>query len=163
MNIILLINLTDLNYYKCGIIKEKNRFDVDPVTTEIVRNSLNSAADQMKRALCRTSVSPLIYEVLDFADAIYDNNLRLLAQAPSLPLFMGTLSFCIEEAVKGVGGVDNLFEGDILLYNVPYGTGAHPQDATLVMPVFFDGELIGYTAIKAHWLDIGGKDSASTD
>ena len=155
--------MSSLYHYKCGIVREKSKSDVDPVTTEIVRNSLNSAADQMKRALCRTAMSPVIYEVLDFAGAIYDDNLRLLAQAPSLPMFMGTLSFCIEEAVKGVGGVDNLFEGDVIIYNSPYGTGAHPQDAALVMPVFFDGELIGYTAIKAHWLDIGGKDPASTD
>ena len=155
--------LNDLHHYKCGIVREKSKFDVDPVTTEIVRNSLNSAADQMKRALCRTAMSPVIYEVLDFAGAIYDDNLRLLAQAPSLPLFMGTLNFCIEEAVKGVGGVDNLFEGDVIIYNSPYGTGAHPQDAALVMPVFFDGELIGYTAIKAHWLDIGAKEPYSTD
>ena len=67
--------------------------DPDPVTTEIVRNSLNSAANQMKRALIRTAFSPIIYEVLDFAVAIYDRDVRLLAQAPSVPLFMGTMNF----------------------------------------------------------------------
>ena len=87
--------------------RKADRDDVDPVTTQIIRNSLNSAAEQMKRALCRTAMSPIIYEVLDFAGAIYDNHMRLLAQAPSLPLFMGTLNFCIEEAVKGVGGEKN--------------------------------------------------------
>ena len=106
-----MFHINNLHHYKCGIIREKNTSVVDPVTSEIVRNSLNSAADQMKRALCRTAMSPVIYEVLDFAGAVYDDNLRLLSQAPSLPLFMGTLNFCIEEAVKGVGGVDNLFEG----------------------------------------------------
>lgn len=63
--------------------------DPDPVTTEVVRNSLNSAANQMKRALVRTAFSPVIYEVLDFAPAIYDRQVRLLAQAPSMPHFMG--------------------------------------------------------------------------
>ena len=91
-----------LHHYKCGIDRKADRDDVDPVTTQIIRNSLNSAAEQMKRALCRTAMSPVIYEVLDFAGAIYDNHMRLLAQAPSLPLFMGTLNFCIEEAVKGM-------------------------------------------------------------
>ena len=76
---------------------------------------------------------------------------------------MGTLNFCIEEAVKGVGGEENLEEGDIIIYNSPYGTGSHPQDAALVMPVFFENELIAYTAIKAHWLDIAGKEPYSTD
>ena len=153
----------DLHHYKCGIDRKIEKSNIDPITTQIIRNSLNSAAEQMKRALCRTAMSPIIYEVLDFAAAIYDNHLRLLSQAPSLPLFMGTLNFCIEEAVKGVGGEKNLNNGDIIIYNSPYGTGSHPQDAALVMPVFFENEIIAYTAIKAHWLDIAGKEPYSTD
>ena len=92
----------DLHHYKCGIERKIQKTDIDPITTQIIRNSLNSAAEQMKKALCRTAMSPIIYEVLDFAGAIYDRDLRMLAQAPSLPLFMGTLNFCIEEAVKGM-------------------------------------------------------------
>jgi N-methylhydantoinase B len=138
--------------------------DADPITTEVIRNGLNSAANQMKRALIRTSFSPVIYEVLDFAVAIYDREIRMLAQAPSLPFFMGTMNFCVEATVEAVGGEDALEPGDIILYNFPYGTGSHPQDAAVVMPVFLnDEELIGYTTIKAHWLDIGGKEPYSTD
>ena len=138
--------------------------DPDPVTTEIVRNSLNSAANQMKRALIRTAFSPIIYEVLDFAVAIYDRDVRLLAQAPSVPLFMGTMNFCVEAAVEAVGGEGALEPGDIVLSNDPYRTGTHPQDAALVMPVFLDdGVLVGYTTIKGHWLDIAGKEPYSTD
>jgi len=137
--------------------------DADPVTTEIVRQALNAAADQMKRALVRTAFSPVVYEVLDFAAAIYDRDICMLAQAPSLPTFMGTMSFCVRAAVDAVGGEEALEPGDVILYNVPYGTGSHPQDAAMVMPVHLDGELIGYTAIKAHWLDIGGKEPYSTD
>jgi len=148
-----------------AIPKKKNlKLDgIDPIKTEIIRNALNSAANQMKQALCRTAFSPIIYEVLDFASAIYDKDVRLLSQAPSLPLFMGTLNFCVEEAVKGVGGVDNLFKGDIIIYNNPFGTGAHQPDVALVMPVFYKTNLIGYTAIKAHWLDIGAKDPYCSD
>jgi N-methylhydantoinase B len=136
----------------------------DPVTTEVIRHGLNSAAEQMKRALIRTAFSPVIYEVLDFAVAIYDRQVRLLAQAPALPLFMGTMSFCVEGAVAAIGGEEALEPGDIILYNVPYATGSHPQDAAVVMPVYLDGdELIGYTTIKGHWLDIGGKEPYSTD
>src|SRR6059058_4460905 len=138
--------------------------DADPITTEVIRNALNSAANQMKRTLIRTSFSPVIYEVLDFAVAIYDRQIRMLAQAPSLPFFMGTMNFCVEAAVEAVGGETALEPGDIVLYNFPYGTGSHPQDAAVVMPVFLhDEELIGYTTIKAHWLDIGGKEPYSTD
>jgi N-methylhydantoinase B len=137
--------------------------DIDPVLTEVIRHGLNSAAGQMKRALVRTAFSPIIYEVLDFAVALYDDQVRLLAQAPSLPMFMGRLSFCVQAAVEAVGGPERLEPGDVLLYNDPYGTGSHPQDAAVVAPAFLDGELIGYAAIKAHWLDIGGKDPYSTD
>lgn len=135
----------------------------DPITTEVVRHALNSAANQMKQTLIRTSFSPIIYEVLDFAVALYDRDVRLLAQAPSLPMFMGTLDFCIREAVAAVGGEGALEAGDILLYNWPYGTGSHPQDVAMVMPVFHAGALIGYAAIKGHWLDIGAKDVYCTD
>ena len=138
--------------------------DADPVTTEVVRHSLQVAANYMKRALVRTSFSPTIYEVLDFAAAIYDREVRLLAQAPTLPLFMGTMNFCVEAAVEAVGGEDALEPGDIILYNDPFGTGSHQQDAALIMPVFYrDDTLIGYTGIKAHLQDIGGKEPYSTD
>ena len=138
--------------------------DADPVTTEVVRHSLQVAANYMKRALVRTSFSPTIYEVLDFAAAIYDREVRMLAQAPTLPLFMGTMNFCVEAAVEAVGGEDALEPGDIILYNDPFGTGSHQQDAALIMPVFYrDETLIGYTGIKAHLQDIGGKEPYSTD
>ena len=109
-------------------------------------------------------MSPIIYEVLDFAAVLYDRHMRLLAQAPSLPFFMGTMSFCIEAAVEEVGGESALAPGDIILMNDPYGTGSHAQDAAVVMPVFLDdGTLVGYSAIKAHWLDIGAKELYCTD
>lgn len=131
---------------------------IDPITTEVIRHGLSSAAMQMKQGLVRTSFSPIIYESLDFAAALYDRQVRMLAQSPSLPLFMGTLSFCVEAAVEGVGGEGNLEAGDVILLTDPFKTGSHPQDAAMVAPVFVEGELIGYSAIKAHWMDLGAKD-----
>jgi N-methylhydantoinase B len=139
------------------------RTQADPVTTEVVRHSLGSGAEQMKRALIRTAFSPVIYEAIDFAVALYDRQMRMLAQALGLPIFMGTLSFCVEAAVEAVGGEAALEPGDIVLYNWPYGSGSHPQDVALVMPAFRGDELIGYAVLKAHWLDIGGKEIYSTD
>jgi N-methylhydantoinase B len=136
---------------------------VDPITTEVVRHGLISAAEQMKRALVRTAFNPIIYEVLDFAVAIYDRDVRLLSQALGMQHFMGRLSFGIEASVAAVGGEETLEPGDILFYNVPYLSGAHANDGAVLMPVFVGGALIGYTAITAHWLDVGGKDPYSTD
>ena len=104
-----------IHIFKSKILPSINNNYVDPITTEIIRNSLNSAAEQMKKTLIRCSFSPIIYEVLDFASAIYDKNYCMLAQSPSLPGFMGTLSFCVEQAVKEVGGENNLFEDKINL------------------------------------------------
>src|SRR6187455_2935785 len=130
--------------YRAGMGTSSGAVDADPITTEVIRHGLNSAANQMKKALIRTAFSPVIYEVLDFAVAIYDREIRLLAQAPSLPIFMGTLSFCVTEAVNSVGGEAKLDPGDILLYNWPYGAGSHPQDVAVVMPVFLgEQRLIG--------------------
>jgi N-methylhydantoinase B len=155
--------VTDLVVTRAGAGASTGAVDADPITTEVIRHGLNSAASQMKRALVRTAFSPIVYEVLDFAVALYDDQVRMLAQAPSLPLFMGRLSFCVANAVAAIGGAGELEPGDVLLYNHPYGTGSHPQDAAVVMPVFFRDELIAYAAIKAHWLDIGGKEPYATD
>tara|TARA_Y100000590_G_scaffold465574_1_gene638270 strand:- start:259 stop:1968 length:1710 start_codon:yes stop_codon:yes gene_type:complete len=152
-----------INVFKSKVVNLKSDKKIDPITTEIIRNSLNSAAEQMKKVLIRSSFSPIIYEVLDFASALYDKNYCMLAQSPSLPGFMGTLSFCVEQAVEEVGGENNIFDGDIIIYNNPYGSGSHSQDAAIVKPIFIQKKLIGYSAIKAHWLDTGGKEPYSTD
>jgi N-methylhydantoinase B len=136
----------------------------DPVTTQVVRHALGSAANQMKRVLVRAAFSPVIYEAQDFAVALYDRQVRMLAQAPSMPAFTGTMNFCVEAAVASVGGESNLEPGDAIVYNLPYGTGSHAQDGAIVVPVFMpDGELIGYAANKAHWLDVGAKNAYCTD
>ena len=112
--------------------------DADPIATEIIRNSLNSVAEQMMRTLVRTAFSPVVYEMNDFAIAIYDPDIQMMAQANSLPGFIGTMNFSVEEAVRAVGGPSALEPDDVILYNVPYGTGSHAQDATLVLPAFHD-------------------------
>lgn len=135
----------------------------DGITTQVVRNALNTAANQMKRVLIRTAFSPVIYEAHDFAVAIYDREMRLLSQAPTLPAFMGTMSFCVEGAVAGIGGEEALNPGDVILYNKPFGTGSHAQDMAVVVPVYHAGELVAYAASKAHLIDIGAKDPYCTD
>src|SRR5205823_3323306 len=78
-------------------------------------------------------------------------------------LKLGTLDACIRNAVEAVGGESALEDGDVILYNVPYGTGAHPQDVALVAPVFVEGELVGYSPCKTHMVDLAGKDPYCTD
>ena len=135
----------------------------DAVTTEVIRYALLSAAGQVRRVLTRTAFSQIIYEIIDFACGLFDHEGRLLSQAPSLAAFLGTLDMCTNAAVEAVGGRESLEDGDILVYNIPYGTGSHPQDVVVAMPAFARGELVGFAAIKSHWVDIAGKDAYCAD
>lgn len=157
-------NSVNLHTYTPHGNKSAGKADrADAITTQVLRHALNSAANQMKRVLIRTSFSPIIYEALDFAVSIYDRQMRLLAQAPTLPAFMGTMSFCVEGAVAAAGGEAKLEPGDVILYNVPFGTGSHAQDMAVVLPVFRGQELVGYAASKGHLVDIGAKDPYCSD
>ena len=136
---------------------------VDPITLEIIRNSLTRTCEEMKVVVTRSAYSTVIYEVLDFAAAIYDKDVRMLAQCQTLPMFMGTMNFCIEGAIAENGGSENLDPGEVILYNDPFGIGSHQQDASVVMPIFKDDEIVGYATAKAHLPDVGGKEPYCTD
>jgi N-methylhydantoinase B len=137
--------------------------DVDPVRTEVIRHGLVAAADQMGTTLRRTAFSPVIYEITDFAAALYDRDINLLAQARALPLFLGTFNHCIEASVAKLGGPEVLEPGDVIFSTYGYDIGSHQQDATVIVPGFFEDELVGYAAIKAHHMDIGAKEPYCTD
>lgn len=148
----------ELHSYEPHDLKSAGRAErADAITTQVIRHALGTAANQMKRILIRTAFSTVIYESLDFAVALYDAQMRLLAQAPTMPAFVGTMSFCVEGAVAGVGGEASLEAGDIILYNLPYGSGSHAADMAMVMPVFLREQLVGYAVCKAHLVDIGAK------
>lgn len=155
---------TGLSIHRSEPRRIRESQDVDPITTEIIRNALLSAAEQVKRTVVRTAFSPIVYETLDFAVSIYDAQVRLIAQAPTVHFFMGILESAVAEAVRAVG-VETLVPGDIILFNDPYHSGSHAQDAAMIMPTFIEGESrpIGYVAIMEHWLDIGAKDPYCTD
>jgi N-methylhydantoinase B len=137
--------------------------EADAVTTEIIRNGLQAAAEQMKLALCRTAFSPVIYEMIDFCCALYDADVRLLAQAQAMPSWLGRMDFCIRSTVAAVGGPASLEPGDVLFSTYGYDIGSHPQDAAVITPIFFDGELCAYAVVSAHQMDIGAKDLYCTD
>lgn len=130
----------------------------DQITVEILRNAFNAIATDMNANLARSSFSPIIYEMKDCSVGLFNERAELLGQAPGLPIFLGAL----DEAVKIVRehflrrGIQ---EGDVYAINDPYLTGSHLNDVTIISPVFYDGELIGFTGTKAHWLDMGGKDA----
>lgn len=130
----------------------------NPVTTEIIRNALTSAAEEMNESLARSSFSPIIYEMKDCSVGIYNEHAELLGQSSGLPMFLGNLDVCIRETTNFIGGNDKYKPGDIYIMNDSYLAGSHLNDITIISPIFFQQELVGFSATRAHWLDIGAKD-----
>jgi N-methylhydantoinase B len=140
---------------------ENVKSKLDPFTLEIVKDSLIAIGEEMFYALARTSMSPIIYEVLDYASGLTDAKGQLLTQGNGVTGFIGMLSFMVKETLRKFGKED-LRPGDIIIINDPYGGGgSHLSDVGLVMPIFYDGELIAFSANKAHWTEVGGKDPGS--
>jgi len=131
---------------------------LDPITVEVIHNYLLSAAREMERNLMRTSYNRGIYESRDFGLGIYDRECRLLAEAPGLAVFTRGNDYGLQKTVEFVGA-ENMEPGDLMLSSYPYWTSAHPLDVLAISPIFACGELVGYTAIKQHWLDLGQKDA----
>ncbi len=134
---------------------------LDPFTIEIIKDSLNVIGDEMFVSLQRTSKSPIIYEVLDYCCGITDEKGQLLAQGNGVAGFLGTLTFAVHSVLDKFGA-ENLKPGDIFITNDPYtGGGTHLSDVSLVMPIFYQDELVAFSANKAHWTEVGGKDPGS--
>jgi len=137
---------------------KNSRFIGDPIVTEIVRNAFISAAKEMNETLYRSSYSPIIYESKDCAAGLFDVNADALGLSVGVPMFLGNLEVTIEATTEHIGGIENYNEGDVYIINDSYKTGAHLNDMTLLSPIFYNEELVGFTANRAHWLDIGSKD-----
>ncbi|WP_462422031.1 hydantoinase B/oxoprolinase family protein [Salinicoccus sp. Marseille-QA3877] len=133
-------------------------FIENPITTEIIRNALSSAAEEMNESLARSSFSPIIYEMKDCSVGIYNENAELLGQSSGLPTFLGNLDVCIRETTKIIGGNENYNPGDVYIMNDSYLAGTHLNDITVIAPIFYKDELVGFSATRAHWLDLGAKD-----
>jgi len=129
-----------------------------PITTEILRNAFVSIAEDMNAALIRSAYSPLIYEGKDCAVGLLDQDGNVLGQSLGVPLFLGNLSLCVQ-ATAEMHGWDYFQDGDVIFLNDSYIAGTHLNDVTVIQPIFWRGERVGFAASRAHWLDVGGKDT----
>ncbi len=134
---------------------------IDRFTMENIGEGLIAASDEMFASWGRTSQSPIIYEVLDYAAGITDANANLIAQSNGVTGFLGTITYSVKSVIDKFG-YNNINPGDIILTNDPYnGSGTHLCDVSAVMPIFSNGELIAFAANKGHWNEIGGKSIGS--
>lgn len=128
---------------------------VDPVTVEIIKGKLLATADEMGIILARTSMSPVIYEVLDFACGITDAKAQLVAQTNGITLFTGTFAMQVQSILQKFG--ERILPGDVFITNDPYAGGTHTADIALIKPIFTGDRLIAFAISVAHWSEVGGK------
>ena len=133
---------------------------IDPIRFEVIRNALVEATEEMASALRRSAYSTNIKTRHDFSCAIFDLKMRTVAQSFSQPNHLGSLVETIPRALEAYG-LSDLHEGDAILVNLPYSGGVHLNDITLISPVHYEGELVGFVASLAHHVDVGGGAPAS--
>ncbi|KAH7068509.1 Hydantoinase B/oxoprolinase-domain-containing protein [Paraphoma chrysanthemicola] len=128
---------------------------VEPIQLSVFSHRFMSIAEQMGNTLQRTSISTSIKERLDFSCAIFSPDGSLVANAPHIPLHLGSMQYAIQCQHKLWKG--KLQPGDSLLTNHPELGGTHLPDLTVVTPVFVDDTIALYVASRGHHTDIGGK------
>ena len=129
----------------------------DPVRLEIFKNLYQFLAEQMGIVLQNTAVSVNIKERLDFSCAIFDSWGLLVANAPHIPVHLGSMSESVRSLIKDQG--DSIKPGNVYLANNPYNGGTHLPDVTVITPVFLnniDSPPLFYVAARGHQGDIGG-------
>jgi len=129
---------------------------VDPVMLEIFNNLFMSIAEQMGATLENTSYSVNIKERLDFSCALFDQQGQLIANAPHMPVHLGSMSESVRTVIRERG--DGMRPGDVYVLNAPYNGGTHLPDITVITPVFDDAgaEILFYVGSRGHHADIGG-------
>lgn len=128
---------------------------VDPVTFEVLRSIFEYASERMATVLQRSSFSPILADMVDFSNAIYDYECQLLSQAANCPIHLAAMKFSAEAIIEKFG-LANIHQGDIILVNDPYKGGTHINDITFLTPIFFEGEHLGFAVSRGHWMDLGG-------
>jgi 5-oxoprolinase (ATP-hydrolysing) len=137
-----------------GTGKKANAEKVDPIILSIFSHRFMAIAEQMGRALQKTSVSTNVKERLDYSCALFDANGGLVANAPHLPVHLGSMSTAVKRQSEIWRG--KLKRGDVIVSNHPQTGGTHLPDITVITPAFSGDKIVFYVASRAHHADIGG-------
>jgi 5-oxoprolinase (ATP-hydrolysing) len=129
---------------------------VDPVKLEVFNNLYMSIAEQMGLRLANTAYSVNIKERLDFSCAVFDREGNLIANAPHMPVHLGSMGESVRTVIRENHG--RMKAGDVTMLNAPYNGGTHLPDVTVITPVFDDPgrEILFYVGSRGHHADIGG-------
>ncbi len=135
--------------------------DVDPIMLEVFNSRFMACAEQMGEALRATAYSVNIKERLDFSCAIFDATGALIANAPHIPVHLGSMGESIRTVIASRGGGADgrgMRRGDVYMLNAPYNGGTHLPDITVIMPVFLEADDAPafFVASRGHHADVGG-------
>lgn len=142
--------------------RQRKFSSVDPVTIEVIQQSLSATTDEMFAVTRKTAMSSVIYEVLDFGVAVTDKNGALASAGAGIPSFIGMVDPAVRTIIKKYEP-HSINEGDIFISNDPFAGGvSHTNDVVVSLPIFYQSELVAWVANKGHWMDIGGMRPGST-
>ncbi|OIK10866.1 methylhydantoinase [Bacillus sp. MUM 116] len=132
-----------------------NQRKLDPITFEVLRRSFEYTCERMSQVLQKASFSPIIYDMVDYSNAIFDPDVNLIGQTANCPVHIAAMHFSAHASLKKFP-IEELGVDDVIILNDPYDGGTHTPDVTMTMPVFYDGALLGFAVSRAHWTDVGG-------
>ncbi|HUA54141.1 MAG TPA: hydantoinase B/oxoprolinase family protein [Candidatus Sulfotelmatobacter sp.] len=127
---------------------------LDPITLEVLTRALISVVREMRATVFRTAKSVAIYEAHDFSCGLFAPDSQVVAQSEDIGSHILPLPWSVRAAMAKFGG--SIEPGDVILLNDPYSGGTHLNDVTIIYPVFQDGRLVFFPAVREHWADVGG-------
>ena len=133
---------------------ERARVEVDPVTLRVLGGAFHAVAKEMAGVLFRMSYSSIIRESEDLGAGIFDRAGREICESDTMPLHIGSLPWYIRGFLHRLDG--DIVDGDVIVHNHPYLGASHTPDIAVAVPIFWEGELLGFSAVTAHVLDVGG-------
>lgn len=125
------------------------------IEAQVINQALTNVALETGIVLQRSAFSPNIRDRLDFSSAIMDSDGKLIAQAEHIPVHLGAMPEGLKAVIKHVGK-ENILDGDIYIANNPYLGGTHLPDISVIKPIFFEQQLVGFIANRCHHADVGG-------
>lgn len=137
-----------------NVISNSNLTEVDPIMLQVIRGSFETIAEEMGHVLYRMSFSSIIRESQDLGAGLFDTNYNTLCESESTPMHIGSIPGYlrgIEQTLED----GEWYEGDVVVHNHPYYGASHTPDLAIVVPVFYEGRLVGFAGNTAHHVDIG--------
>ncbi|THD85897.1 hydantoinase B/oxoprolinase family protein [Aliigemmobacter aestuarii] len=127
---------------------------VDPITLQVIRGSFETIAEEMGHVLYRMSFSSIIRESQDLGAGLFDVNFNTLCESESTPMHIGSIPGYLRGIAETLED-DEWYDGDVVVHNHPYHGSSHTPDLAIVVPVFYQGRLVGFAGNTAHHVDIG--------